>query len=195
MNINAIVLFTIGCLLFISCDKDNEMTSEVETSIMDNLVDSICIVYIPIIPETSEFDINGDSIADYMIKYQFGDYDGINGATGAYTGRLLPIGDNQVLRKSSGPPLFQLGLDDIKANVEAPLKWDDRRSHSLVSLEHCGYDKWSKTWLLWTIEEESPSYLIGLKLLNNNLNELGWIEVEIEDWLNQQISTSRQREE
>ena len=24
---------------------------------------------------------------------------------------------------------------------------------------------------------------------------VGWIEVEIEDWLNQQISTSRQREE
>ena len=179
MNINAIILFTFGCLLFISCDKTNEMTSEVETSTMDNLVDSTCIVYTPIIPDTIEFDINGDSIADFMIKYLYADYDGSGGIPGAYIGHLIPIGDNQVLRKSSGPALFQLGLDDIKANVEAPLKWDDGRFHSLVSLNNCGDDKWSETWLLWTIEEEYPSYFIGLKLLNDNLNALGWIEIEI----------------
>lgn len=179
MNINAIILFTIGCLLFISCDKGNEMTSEVETSTMDNLVDSTCMVYIPIIPETSEFDLNGDSIADFMIKYFLTDYDGSNGVSSAYMGRLLPIGENQVLRESSAPLLFQLSLDDIKVNVEAPLEWDDANSHSLVTLVYCGDDKWSKNWSHYIMTEEYPSYLIGLKLLNDNLNVLGWIEIEI----------------
>ncbi len=179
MNINAIILFTIGCLLFVSCEKGNEMTSEVDTSITDNLVDTTCMVYLPIIPEISEFDINGDSIADFMIIYSYADYDGNGDVPGAYLGRLMSIGDNQVLRKSSAPVLFQLGLDDIKTDVEAPLKWDDGSTHYLVSLENCGDDEWSKNWFPYIMEEENPSYLIGLKLLNENLNEIGWISVEI----------------
>jgi len=177
MKINTIILFTIGCLFFLSCNKDDEMTSQVDTTDIDVMSDSTCIEYIPIIPATSEFDLNGDSIADFMIKYLFADYDGGN-VSGAYIGRLMPIGDNQVLRMSSEPALFQLYLDDIQANVDAPLKWDDGWSHPLVSVEYCGDDKWSKNWKISTIEEY-PNYFMGLKLLNDNLNELGWIEIEI----------------
>ncbi len=183
MNIKAIILFTFGCLLLISCDKANEMPSEMpiedEPSTMDDLVDTTCMVYTPIIPEISEFDLNGDSIADFMIKYSFADYDGSSGVSGAHEGRLVPIGDNQVLRESLAPLLFQLSLDDIQANVEAPLRWTDGSSNTFVTLEYCGDDKWAKNWSHYIMTEEAPSYLIGLKLLNDNLNELGWIEIEI----------------
>lgn len=177
----------ISCLIVFSCTKVDEINEQVDETNeqMSNpneeiSLDSLCPGPEPIIPEDFEIDLNDDGTMDFEIIYAIGDFCSAT-ASSFYSGRIKPIDDNQILKKKSYPILFNLEQTDIQSNVQEPLEWDHGySSFSIVSINYCHNGKWEITWNIWTMDEQ-PTYLIGLKLLNNNLNETGWIEIEVDD--------------
>ena len=168
-------------LIVFNCTKVDETNEQMSNPNEEISLDSICPGPAPIIPENFEIDLNDDGTMDFEIIYEIGDFDSPT-ASSFYSGRIEPLDDNQILRKKSYPILFNLEQADIQSNVQEPLEWDDSSfsSFAIVSINYCRNEKWEVIWNIWT-KDEQPKYLIGLKLLNNNLNETGWIEIEVDN--------------
>lgn len=178
MRFKTTTILFISCLMIFSCIKENETNEQMDNPNEEISLDSICPGLTPVIPSDFEIDLNEDGTMDFEIIYNVGDFES-QFFSSFYSGRIRPIGDNQILRKKSHPILFNLEQSTIQPNVQEPLEWDDS-SFSIVSINNCGYEKWEIIWNIWTMDEQ-PTYLLGLKILNNNLNETGWIEIEVND--------------
>jgi len=165
--------------MIFSCMKEDKINEQMDNPSEEISLDSICPGPTPIIPEDFEIDLNEDGIMDFEIIYSLGDFDSPTFSS-FYSGRIRPLGENQILRKKSHPILSNVDKSDIQSNVEEPLEWDDSSfsSYSIVSINYCHNGKWELMWNIWTMDEQ-PTYLLGLKILNDNLNETGWIEIEV----------------
>jgi hypothetical protein len=91
----------------------------------------------------------------------------------------VPIENNEVLKSNSAPSLFLRNLDDIQSVVDSPLRWANSGSNILTYIEFSSIDLvWSKEWLPYSLADHS-TYFLGLKLVNDNISEIGWIEFSI----------------
>ncbi len=174
MKITAIVLGFLMTFCVLSCAEGEEMNMPMENS---ESSDINCTEIEPIIPTPFTIDLNDDGVEDFEIKYLFADFESSE-PSGAYIGRLFSLGENQVLRKASEPTLFPLTIGDIKEALDTPLRWDGSMSHPLISVDYCGDDRWAETWRVWSLDESS-SYIMGLKLVKDDVDVIGWMEIEL----------------
>ena len=69
------------------------------------------------------------------------------------------------------------GFKDIKTIVETPLVWNDvGLSDHIITVRKTAADLWPTTWEI-NSELERESYFVGLKIINNNIAQLGWVEL------------------
>ena len=158
-----IALFTV--ILFVSCSSDdttNETTNDQPETLSSN-----------------EIDINNDGKADYIIEYS---HVLIFSPTSdeVIHGYFNPIGENQVLHKSQISNLFLRNLNEIEENVLEPLFWNNAGwTEDIVSIRNNIDGTWPTQWTVHS-ENEQNSYFLGLKLIDDNVIELGWVELSID---------------
>lgn len=161
------ISFLIGLsfLLFGSCTK-SDMTHD--------LTDDA-----PITPDAIEIDIDENGVADYGIKYASVQVEGPT-ISGGIVGVLEPYGENEMLNERQGNDLFLRDLGDIRQSVSEPLFWSSTSSVSLVSIyNHSPTNQWRSKWEINSNMNHS-SYFIGVKMVNDTVSQLGWIELEID---------------
>jgi len=136
----------------------------------------------PPLPEDVEIDLDDDGTVDYVIDFAFVDIDPGPGSDIGFFGmggRINPRNLNQILRKTEDRNLFLRNLEDIKDTVEEPLRWSvSGFSRQIMSLNTNMEGQWPNKWELNTDESHS-TYFIGLKLINNNSTQIGWVELDI----------------
>lgn len=161
------ISFLIGLsfLLLSSCNK-SDMTHE--------LTDEA-----PVTPDAIEIDIDEDGVMDYGIKYASVQVEGPT-VSGGIVGVLESYGENEILNERQGNDLFLRDLDEIKQNVSEPLFWSSTSNVSLVSIyNHSPTNQWRTKWEIEGDMSHS-SYFIGLKMMNDTISQLGWIELEMD---------------
>jgi len=155
------LLFLSVLLVVFSCSR-NELTDDT-----------------PITPNEVEIDVNDNGNTDYYIKFRFVDIESANSSFGI-TGSIDPSDNNQVLTKLDHKNLFLRDLDLIKEVVEDPLKWSTKGfSKEILSISNNTEGQWPNNWEI-NADSNRSSYFIGVKIENDNVIELGWIELEID---------------
>ena len=165
----AIVLLAVSCFYITACTDDNNSPPEEET------IDLSCQER-PDEPESFELDLNDDGVSDYEISYGLSDIESAT-ASAIIAGRLIPLGSNELLKINSSATLFLRDIAAIQNSVDTPLSWSDS-SKFLVFIELLNEGVWTKNWRPYS-QDEHLSYFVGLKILNDNLNLIGWIELDI----------------
>lgn len=153
----ALVLILTGCSL-------NEFSSEM-----------------PSVPDSVEIDLNEDGINDFVVKFSIVDIDSFDedhGGTGI-VGSIDPSNSNQVLLKKDKGNLFLRKTEDIKESVDAPLSWSKAGfSKQLLFIHNNSDGEWQNKWKIDSDSNHS-SYFLGLKIVNDNSTQLGWVELDI----------------
>lgn len=133
---------------------------------------------VPCIPDPISIDLNDDGIVDYRIEFNFG-FVFEPESSMAIIGSMIPSMDNEILHNRDTGNLFLRDLDSITIIVEEPLFWNDGGvEEKIVSISNNSDGLWPSEWLVNT-EEVHETYFVGLRLVTNNLIQLGWIELDI----------------
>lgn len=160
------ISFLVGLsfLIFSTCTKSelsNELTSE-----------------IPVTPNAIEIDIDENGVVDYRIKYSSVQVEGLT-ISGGIVGVLEPYGENEILNKRQGDDLFLRNLEEVTKNVSEPLFWSSTSIVSIVAIyNHSPTNEWRTKWDI-SSDMDFPSYFIGVNMINDDVSQLGWIELEI----------------
>ena len=136
---------------------------------------------IPSIHDSISLDIDEDGITDYNINYSGIDIDPFTPTGGVYgiSGSIQPNGANELLRHSEEGLLFLRNLEEIKDIVSDPLEWNDRFSNTIVTIATKNVEgEWPSNWKILSARKHS-TYFVGLKLVTDSKNQLGWVEIEI----------------
>jgi len=137
---------------------------------------------IPSVHDPIELDVDEDGIDDFTILY--GEYDIepliATDRTFGIGAMLRPYGKNEVLVNTTERTLFLRNLNEIAEVLEDPLSWRSSFSNIIVFIKTINAEhEWPKKWDIST-DHEHTSYFIGLKLVTDNLIQLGWIEIEVD---------------
>lgn len=158
--------FHLLCILFVfislsNCNKSS--TSANET---------------PEIPADFDIDLDNDGNPDYAINY----FDVLVNTVGgrAIFAAIEAYGENEILVKQESPKLFLRDTNEIQDAVEEPLLWVNTGwLISLVRIEIDESGNWPTEWQVDSMEE-FEFYLLGVKLVQNNENKIGWIKLQID---------------
>jgi len=131
---------------------------------------------VPNIPDSYEFDLDDDGMADYSLAYWvLQDFPQISILS--ITGRFIPLGLNEVLLKHPWRELYLSGIEEIENEVSEPLFWLNT-SFNIVGIGNHVEKGWPLEWSIYC-ETEYDSYFLGLKLKKDNLNVMGWVELQV----------------
>lgn len=161
------LLFILSVFYFVACSGDPE----------DDAPDGYTS-QVPNIPESYEFDLDDDGMADYKVEYWFHEIFSPT-ATLGITGRFNPSGDNEVLLKQQDRNLFLRDITEIKDEVSEPLFWNNIGfAENIISISNHYEKGWPLEWDI-NCDSEYDSYFLGLKLVKENSDVIGWVELEI----------------
>jgi len=163
MKIKFFLFIIVTFIIFTSCSK-NEINNTP-----------------PTIHDTIEIDIDENGVEDFKIKYSYIDIEPLSNSDGNFgiTGNLEPLGNNEILRHKDERSLFLRNLGEIEENVIEPLKWRNTFSRTIVSITTKNIEgEWPNKWEINSNSSHS-TYFLGLKLVNDNLNQLAWLEIDI----------------
>ena len=163
MRISVFSFIIVSLLVFTSCSKDEINSNS------------------PSIHDTIEIDIDEDGLEDFKIEYSYVDIEPLSLSDGTFgiTGSLKPYGNNEILRHRDKKSLFLRNLDEIEESVTEPLNWRNTFSRTIVSIATKNAEgDWPNKWEI-NADTSHPTYFLGLKLVNDNMNQLAWIEIEI----------------
>ncbi len=110
---------------FAGCKKNTENSPE--TGILGSKTP-------PEIPSNYRFDVNGDTIDDFSVVYQWMTWDGINTSGDLISGEIEALNDNAVLRHFDTGYLFSHPGDTLFADVQEPYAWDSHFPAWVVSI-------------------------------------------------------------
>ena len=133
--------------------------------------------------ESTDIDLDGNGTIDYRIRYSEVAIEPLSITDGTYgvSGRLHPIGQNEILQKLQEQDLFLRDLDEIKKEVIEPLRWRSTFSSNIVSIATLNTaGDWPSQWEVESDSKHS-TYFFGLKLVGQNQSRVGWLEVEIDE--------------
>ncbi len=94
--------------------------------------------------------------------------------------------NDQILKHENDKPIFLDDIDLMQTQVNSPLYWEittnpSGNSSFPIAMIRTGYDEitWEDTWSIFSLENKE-TYLIGIKILENNATQLGYIEFSID---------------
>lgn len=156
-------------LMIISCSSTDEIQDQFTAEM-------------PSMPDAVEIDINEDDIIDFVIDFRFVDIEPIpNTNTGNFgiAGSIYPSNNNQVLTKRGAGNLFLREIEDIKESVDEPLIWSTIGFSKQILFIYTNEDgQWPVEWQV-SSDSVHSTYFLGLKITDNNLTQLGWLELDI----------------
>jgi hypothetical protein len=155
-------IFTVALVLS-GCQKDNSLSKDA-----------------PELPQTSVYDLNGDSVEDIKIEYLRMTWDGVNASGDLISGMLVPLNGSSILLKKDEPALFSKSNDTIKTESEEPLYWEKNLHPHLVTVSNSSENGflWPNKWSIYS-NLVLKTYFFGIKTSNND-KLLGWVEVKID---------------
>jgi len=177
MKIYSYLLIIISTLLCFSCsDQEAEITDEVIIDFEDFTDEE------PVVPEDLQIDLDDDGTAEYVIHFEYVEIDPGNDPNVGFfgiKGSIDPIDNHQVLTQRQEGNLFLRNLENIKNTVEEPLRWNTSGLSRQIMILYANKDGlWPIKWKLNTDESHS-TYFLGLKLINDNSTQIGWVELDI----------------
>jgi len=138
------------------------------------------------IPKNIELDLNQDDKVDFRIVYsqQAIEYPiDPSPSSEVVIGKFVSVEDNQILKREQESILFLNEIEQIVDDPITPYFWGsngDEFSSSIMIIGQTSDGKdWKDEWQILN-EEVKDSYLIGFKLLEQNSNQLGFIEFSID---------------
>jgi len=132
-----------------------------------------------IIPSNIEIDIDENGVVDYIIEYYYVLIEGLITSAGIVA-VIEQQGENEVLTNKQGSDFAIISLEEIKLDVSEPLVWDNSFGADIVSLyNHSPTNQWRTQWEI-NSDLQHSSYFVGLKINNDNVSQLAWIEIEID---------------
>ncbi len=155
-------------LLFFSCEE------------LPNIIDEPLTSEFPETPELVSIDLDEDGVLDYEVIFHHLLIESTETDAGL-VGVFNTLGENETLVNDNQSALFLRNLDEIQEAVQNPLAWEnDDFGLEIVYIQNNIEDLWPLKWEVRSDSEES-SYFLGLKLIKDAENQLGWIEVTIDD--------------
>lgn len=141
------------------------------------------------IPDNFEIDLNQDGSFDFQITYEklsaSVPVDPDPGPVGIIRGKLESLNNNLILKSEEATSiLFLNNIDLVQSEVNSPLFWEsnsDGNSRIIVGInQNIDGETWPDEWKI-SNEEIKESYFVGFKLLDNNSQNLGFIELSIDN--------------
>jgi len=175
-------LIFIATFIIISCSTTDEMPNDLVNETPSEMVDVTNEMpdnFTKEVPDDVEIDINDDGIIDFVIDYGLWIIDPLdpNDGGNAIYGSIESNNNNQVLDNKGEESLFLRELEDIKESVDEPLIWSTSRTIIWI---HDNLDgQWPNEWEISSNSVHS-TYFLGLKIINNNVTQLGWVELDID---------------
>lgn len=137
------------------------------------------------IPDNIELDIDKDGHPDFEVSYTLQTEGDPIGNYQAVRMKLESLNADQILKNLDDFPLFLDEIELIQDVVTSPLFWeitDPSPSISFpIAIIRTDYDEktWNDKWDVFSLIEKD-SYLIGIKLLDDNNIQLGFIEFTVD---------------
>jgi hypothetical protein len=133
----------------------------------------------PIIHNSQEFDLNNDNTNDIKISYIGYSWDGIgpNGSGMGINGILEPLDNTLILNKQNIVSMFLSAKDTIKLYNSTGFSWASNDFH-LVSIK-TDLNQYVNPWTV-NSPEVKDFYVIGFKILSNNIPTIGWLKLKID---------------
>lgn len=167
-----LVIFIFSILIFPGCEK-NQIPIFKDPSIENTK---------PEIPLPEDFDINSDSVTDFVLKYSEWILDGVDTSYLGISGQIIPSKGNEVLKSENNHYLFDKPGDTIKFTSNDKFMWVYESHGSFLGFIHTIRPEEGNWKGKWEFSEKTSSinnYLV-FKINNTNPSLLGWMKITLD---------------
>lgn len=172
MKSKYLLIIFAGFVLF-NCEKEHQLNGDIRKNP-------------PNIPESVNYDLNDDTIDDIMIVHRWYIWDGFNSSGDRISGE----GISGLIETLNGSSIFEKWLecifflkqnDTIRLNLNEPFFWNNTNYPILVSIENSPENDylWPNEWEI-ICNMNLDSHYLGIKIENNNVQLIGWIQLTID---------------
>lgn len=129
------------------------------------------------IPLSTAFDINGDSINDFVIDYREYTSNDEPSSTGSIIGYLQPLCNTELLHHTEEGYLFLNNHDQMTSDSNRLLVWNSFGA-DLIKIDR-KYDVWTDIWIV--LSQPKDAYVLGYKTLDNGVPLIGYLVLELDE--------------